>query len=68
MSLTVEIDYKNEYHFLIQWGALYVILRHNGRKRRNRPGVMDSLKIGDFVKKFAIETNCFFYELLKVCS
>ena len=64
LLLKLPIDYANEYHYLIQWSAVYVILSHNTRKSR---GHVDSLKTSHFVKQIEIETNCFYYELAKVC-
>ena len=65
LLLKLPIEYANEYHYLIQWSAVYVILSHNTRKSR---GHVDSLKTSHFVKQIEIETNCFYYELAKVCT
>ena len=64
LLLKLPIDYANEYHYLIQWSAVYVILSYNTRKSR---GHVDCLKTSHFVKQIEIETNCFYYELAKVC-
>ena len=64
LLLKLPIDYANEYHYLIQWSAVYVILSHNTRKSRSH---VDGLKTSHFVKQIEIETNCFYYELAKVC-
>ena len=64
LLLKLPIDYANEYHYLIQWSAVYVILSHNTRKSK---GHVDSLKTSHFVKQIEIETNCFYFELAKVC-